>query len=378
MLHPARLRRISRRHRIAAAAVIVVAALLVACTGGGTGDQGAEPEAPQISVPEPEYDDVPVVTLPDGFVQLDTRGVRLSPVVARPKGGTPALPVYGGNASINGVVEGPDGPVGGATVRIERWVGGRSGSVAVSTNDGGGFTARGLLGGRYRVRAWLAPTLTATESEVTFLARDGGTANVTVTLTRFEGLQLQASLDVSAINVGDTARVRALLTRSTVDGDGIVIGAPVPAAQIAITGTPGLTIGGNSPETTGEGGLVTWPVKCEREGAHTVSLTTEGAATTYTLPTCGPKPVTTTTTTPGVEVPPFAVGEEFTVPRTAPLPPGTYVTFLDGCVTSYEVFADGAWQPQRRESRGDITLSTPARDFEPVTGTDGCRFRRTA
>ncbi len=122
-----------------------------------------------------------------------------------------------------GVVNGPDGPVGGATVRIERWVGSRSGSITVNAGGDGRFGARGLLGGRYRVRAWLQPNLTATESQVVFLAIDGS-ANVTVDVSKFEGLQLQASLDVSVINVDDTARVRGLFTRSGVDDDGIVVG----------------------------------------------------------------------------------------------------------------------------------------------------------
>lgn len=378
MLHPDRLRRISRRRRCAGAAVLVI--LLVAGVMACTQDDGGNEAAPDVtpSLPEPEIEEGPTLTIPEGFVQLDTRGVRLAPVVARPKGSAPPIPVYGGRASITGVVEGPDGPVGGATVRIERWVGGRSGAITVQASEGGTFGARGLRGGRYRIRAWLEPSLTATESEVVFLDADGGSANVTVTLTRFEGLRLQASLSVSAINVDDTATVRGLLTRAAVDSDGIVVGEGVPGARILLTATPGLAIEGDATATTDGGGLATWRVKCQREGSYSVSLTTEGASTSYTLPTCGPKPATTTTT-PGADVPPFAVGEEFTVPRSAPLPPGTYVTFLSNCATTFEVFSDGAWQPQRREVRGDtITLLVPGRDFRPATGTDGCRYRRTA
>ena len=53
-------------------------------------------------------------------------------------------------------------------------------------------------------------------------------------MSKFEGVQLQASLDVSAINVDDTARVRGLFTRSGVDDNGIVVGEPVPAAKIQL------------------------------------------------------------------------------------------------------------------------------------------------
>lgn len=377
MLFPERLRRLHRRTRMGLAALLTVVLLagVVACTGGGGGDDQAA-DSPDLTFPETEFEDIPEVTLPEGFVQPDTRGVRLSPVVARPKGGTPALPVTGGRASIRGTVTGPDGPVPGATVRIERWVGSRSGSIQVGTSENGGFSASGLLGGRFRVRAWLPPNLTATRSAVLFLANDqGGTADIE--LERFEGLRLQGSLDVSSINVGDTARVRALLTQAAVDGDGIVVGEAVPGAQVQMTAPDGLRVTGPNPTATGENGIASIAVECDREGAYTVSLTTEGASTSYTLPTCGPRPTTTTTTPGAPEVPPFAVGEEFTVPRSAPLPPGTYETFLNGCSTSFEAWVNGSWE--RREIEGRVmSLSVPTRSFRPVGDTDGCRYRRTA
>lgn len=375
MLSPERLRRIPRRNRVVVAALLVVAmaAGLVACTSGGD-DQADAPEAPQLSLPPPSVADVTVVTLPDGFVQPDTRGVRLSPVVAQPKGGSPPLPVTGGDASIRGVVNGPDGPVGGATVLIERWVGGRSGSLTVTAGADGRFGVSNLLGGRFRVRAWLQPNLAARQSEVVFLANDAS-GDVTIALDRFEGQQLQANLDLTAINVDDTARVRALFTRTTVDDEGIVIGAPVPGAKVQLTAPSGLSISGDNPATTNDGGLATFTVRCDREGAYTVTLTTEGASTSYTLPTCGPKPAPTTTTP---DIPAFAVGDEFTVPRAAPLPPGTYTTFVKGCSTTFQAFTNGAWETQRREIKGDLSFVVPVRDLKPSDGTDGCSFLRTA
>jgi hypothetical protein len=360
----------------AALLVVVLLAGLAACTSGSSGDGDQAADAPELTFPDTGFEDVPEVTLPEGFVQPDTRGVRLAPVVARPRGGTPPLPVTGGRASIRGRVTGPDGPVTGATVRIERWVGSRSGSMLVGTNDAGDFSASGLLGGRFRVRAWLQPNQTATRSVVLFLADDqAGTADVE--LERFEGLRLQGSLDVSAFNVGDTARVRALLTRAAVDADGIVVGEAVPGAQVQLTAPDGLRVTGPNPTATGENGIASIAVECDREGAYTVSLSTEGASTSVTLPACGPRPTTTTTTPGAPEVPPFAVGEEFTVPRSAPLPPGTYETFLDGCETSFEAWVNGSWE--RREIEGRVmALSVPARSFRPAAGTDGCRYRRTA
>lgn len=377
MLHPDSLRLLPRRRRFAVAVVLaaVVVAGVVGCTGDDGGDESADPTAPSLSLPELQADDVSVVTLPEGFVQPDTRGVRIAPVVGRPRGGPPPLPVYGGAASLSGTVVGPDGPVDGATVRVERWVGNRSGSVNVATGGGGRFSARGLLGGRYRVRAWLPPNLTATQSQVAFLAQDGS-ASMTVELERFEGVRLQASADVAAFNVDDTVRVRALYTQVVVGDDGIVVGEPVGGAAISLTAGAGLALEGGAEATTDGGGLASWPVRCLQEGSHSVSLTAPAATTSYTLPACGPR-ATTTTTTP--EIPAFAVGERFTVPRSAPLPAGTYETDQPNCATSFQMFIDGAWQEQRREIRGPVLgLLAPARDFQAVPGTDGCRYRRTA
>jgi hypothetical protein len=377
MLHPERLRRMSGRQRLLAAAgvvavVAVVVALIVVAAGGDGADEASGPAAPQLSLPPPSFEDVPVVTLPEGFVQPDTRGIRLSPVIARPRGGVPPLPVYGGKATITGTVVGPDGPVPGATVKLERWVGDRGGSENVATGGDGRFVARNLLGGRYRVRAWLQPNLAATESQVAFLADDGGSADLEIPVDRFEGTDLQAGLDVSVINVEGTARIRGLLTRTVVDEDGIVVGEPMPGVAIALSVTDGLSVQGDSAATTGDNGIATWTVRCEREGAHAATLTTEGASAGFTLPNCGPKPQ------PPPEVPDFPVGQEFSVPRAAPIPLGTYVTAQAGCVTSYQIRLDGAWEPTRRQSDGNLTLLAPARDLQPAPGTPPCTFRRVS
>jgi hypothetical protein len=376
MLHPERLRQMSGRQRLlAAAGVVAVVALVVTSivvfTGGDGEQQANESSAPQLSLPPPSFDDVPVVTLPEGFEQPDTRGIRLSPVVARPKGGVPPLPVYGGQASITGTVIGPDGAVPGATVKVERWVGDRSGSVNVTTAGDGRYAARNLLGGRYRVRAWLQPNLAATESQVTFLANDGSD-NLDIDVERFEGANLQAGLDVSVITVEGTGRIRGLLTRTVVDDDGIVVGEPVPGTRIVLSVTDGLSVQGDTAATTGDNGMATWTIRCEREGAHAATLTSEVASTGFTLPNCGPKPL------PPPEVPDFPVGQEFTVPRATPIPLGTYVTAQPGCVTTYQIRLDGQWEQGRRQSEGNLTLLAPARDLQPAPGTPACTFRRVS
>src|SRR3954468_15484125 len=82
----------------------------------------------------------------------DLTGVGLAAVAGRTT--TTSIPLGPGGATLNGTVTGPDGPVPSATVHIERLVGDASGSADVATQPDGTWTAPGLLGGRYRVRAW--------------------------------------------------------------------------------------------------------------------------------------------------------------------------------------------------------------------------------
>src|SRR5690606_1191562 len=100
---------------------------------------------------------------------VDLSGVAL-PVVA---GETTSTLRETGTARLVGTVTGPDGPVAGATVRIERLVAGREVRTDVTTASDGRFALDGVPGGRYRVRAFLPPDLAQTAPELRFVA-DGG------------------------------------------------------------------------------------------------------------------------------------------------------------------------------------------------------------
>jgi hypothetical protein len=379
MLCPESVRRVSHGHRVALAVgilIVLAAPIVVACSSGG--EEDAAPEAPVLSLPPREaIEDVPIVTLPEGFVMPDTRGVRLLPFVGRSGPALPAVEVLGGRATLRGIVTGPDGPVPGATVRLERFVGERSGTAEVRAGADGRWSATNVHGGRYRVRAWLAPNLTATEAQLAFVAADGN-AVVDVAVQKFEGTLLQANLDTTVLTVGGNARVRALLTRESVNEEGVVVGAPIPGTELRLVIEGAIVTSGANPVQTDGSGSAGWPITCEREGAHRLSVVGPALSAVVAVPFCGPRPEsTTTTTTP--DVPAFPVGQEFTVPYPGALPAGTYVTFLDGCGVSYQVFENGEWQAARRQATGQtLGFSTPVRDIRPLPGTDGCRYRRTA
>jgi hypothetical protein len=374
-LHPVSPRGAPRRRRWRLPGVLVsaiTAVVLVGCTSGG---EPAPPAgAPTLTIPEPELDqEVATVTVPEGFVMPDTRGARLLPVTGRPRA-QPPVPVFGGTGSLRGAVQGPDGPVPGATVRLERFVGDRSGTAQVTAGTDGRWTANRVHGGRYRVRAWLPPELTATQAEVLFLGA-GASAEVVVQLERFGGVQLEAGFTVSVVSVGEQATVRALLAQATVGGDGIVSATPVAGTELRLSSEGGFTIEGANPASTDGDGTATWSVRCDREGTHRLTVSGPDVAAAVRTPACTPQAAPPVTT----DVPAFPVGAVFTVPRAAALPPGTYRASAEACAFTYEAYENGAWQAGRREARGQIVvLTTPARDLRPVAGTDGCSYERVS
>lgn len=360
---------------VVVAACVGVALIAASCTGDAA-DPAASSSTSFSLLPPDDADQIPTVTVPEGFVLVDARGVELTPFESRPKGSAPPLPVRGGGASLSGQVVGPDGPVAGASVLIERVVGDRTGSLTLAAGDDGRYGVAGIHGGKYRVRAWLAPTLASRASSLVFLADLDGRATVEVPVHLFTGRTLQIGLDITALNVGDSAHVRALLTDQVVDDNGIVVGQGVASAQMRLSGSGSMRYDDDT-ATTDSQGIARWAVTCTREGTTSFIASGDGVTASFTSPSCGPRPTTTTTPDDDIDVADLPVGEEFDVPHGGALPAGTYETFLDGCRTSYQVYAAGRWQEDRRTATGgSMVLPSPARDFQPVDGSRGCTYRR--
>lgn len=363
-----------RPHHRSAAALLATALAVLLAVAGCTDDRGrsASPSTTVITVPDLlPAEAPPVVTVPDGFVLADTRGVRLLPLPGAGRADQPGVAVTGGAATVSGIVQGPDGPVAGATVLVERFVGDRSGSIRVTAGADGRFRATGLLGGRFRIRGWLPPSLTTTQAVTTFLAIDGQ-AEVTLELRRFDGRQLLASLDVGGLEVGGRARVRALLTRESVDGDGIVVGAPVAGEPVRLTAGAGFVVIGENPASTGADGSATFVVECVSVGTHQLSVATGDLTATVAVPVCGPRPTTTTTTAPTPQ--PVPVGSPVTVPFPGVLPAGTYRSGTAGCTTAYQLWDAGTW----RDRLAGPTLEAPGpiRDLRTPPGATPCAYER--
>jgi hypothetical protein len=193
------------------------------------------------------------------------------------------------------VVNGPDGPVVGATVRIERFVGTASGSTQVPTDGSGHFSLAGAMGGRYRVRAWLQPDLATFDSPTGFVA-DGQQLTLSPTLERHNAVSLQVASSTASLTTGAAGGVRALLTRETVDANGIVQQGAVGGAAVTLAAGDGLSIDSPNPATTDAKGSASWVVTCTADGAHTVTATTPDATANATLPACGAAESSSSTT----------------------------------------------------------------------------------
>jgi hypothetical protein len=225
----------------------VVLSGLVACTGGSddTGPTSTTRPTPSTTV-------------------VDRSGIAL----ARVPGETTTTIQETGTARITGSVSGPSGPVPGATVRLERLVAGREVRTDVVTGEDGRFLLEGVPGGRYRVRAFLAPSLAQTEPEVRFLA-DGEEHTFDLTVESHGGVAVlaDAAPDQPLLDAPVNVVVRVL--NRTVDADGIVRSVGVPDLIVELTG------------------LGRWNLRRDADATSTTS-TTSGVVSTTSSTTAAP------------------------------------------------------------------------------------------
>lgn len=202
-------------------ATVAAVLTLVVATASCSGDDSAE-----VVPPGPGEETTSTTAL------VDYTGVALGPV----RGTTSTTaPVGTGTSSIVGVVAGPAGPVAGATVRIERLVGGAPVSVDVLSDAVGHYELRNVPGGRYRVRAFLAPTLAMVTSSLQFVT--AGTEQVVdLAMTDQRGIRVRAAVAPSAPVLDEDVNLAVIVVSRRVDADGVVRGVPVTNARVELDG----------------------------------------------------------------------------------------------------------------------------------------------
>jgi hypothetical protein len=263
---------------------------LVAVTGAAVGLAGC-------GVQTLSYAPPPAVTAP--AVTLGPTLPANLPSVTEPAvpGSTTTLPnpIGPGGASLNGTVLGSAGPAAGAVVEVDRLVGGQVTSARATTAADGSWTIAGILGGRYRVRAWQQPDLDLVDPQIFFLAGTESHA-LTLQLTAFSGPDVAASIAPATPVAGEVDNLLLQVTNPVVGSDGVV--RPVAAAGVSVTLVDGplWSVDNGNPLTSGADGTVLFQVTCQGSGDIPLSAQAgSGAPVPLTVPACLPPPTTTTT-----------------------------------------------------------------------------------
>lgn len=246
-----------------------------------------------LSFPDPPSTTVVAPAAPD------TLPAGLSSVHETPVPGvtTTTAPVLtGGTAVLDGTVTGPSGPVGGAVVEVDRFVGYAYASARTTTAADGSWSIGGLQGGDYRVRAWQAPSLGMTTPQVLFLEA-GQSQTVPLDLTSYTGQQVQVAINPGSPIVDQPADLVVQVTDPTVDGSGVVVSTPVVNASVTLVNGSGWQVDNGNPLTTDGAGQATFQVQCTQIGTDPLQAQVgTGAAVSLQMPSCAPPPTTTTTT----------------------------------------------------------------------------------
>lgn len=285
-------------------------------------------------IPAPPPTVSQITTAPPGS---DFSGVALAPV----EGKTPSVPVQitGGPATLGGVVTGPDGPVGGATVRLERFVGDASAKLDITTNADGSWKApqppapptiptiatvstfpgqitippvttvpptvvttppvgpQGILGGRYRVRAWRTPDLALTTPQILFVEAKPNQI-VSLALSRYQGVLASSIISPDPPVVNAPLSLTVIVTTASVNAEGVVSAVPLPNAAVQLSVGPNL-IFSSGPSITNVQGRATFQVRCQTIGPTSADVTVNGTQTfALTVKPCAAPPSTTTSSLP--------------------------------------------------------------------------------
>ena len=224
----------------------------------------------------------------------------LRSVVESPVAGvttTTAIGIGPGQATLEGTVLGPSGPVVGATVQAERIVGDRSSVTDTTTAADGSWSIRQVLGGRYRVRAWQSPSLALTSPAIFFLG-GADTKTLTLKLASFSGPRVSAALAPSVPVVGEVDNLVVQVADRVVDAQGLVREQPSVGVRVALAGGPYWLVYGGSALNTDAGGQALFQVSCRAAGRDPLSAEVGSAApVALSVADCAPAPAPAIQTT---------------------------------------------------------------------------------
>lgn len=201
-----------------------------------------------------------------------------------------------GNAFLNGTVRGPQGPVDGATVHIERVVGKAVATAEVTSSGGGGWQLPSVLGGSYRIWAFRPPDLAQSDVQTFFLAANERKV-VDFTLAGSGGDRIVAVVNPSPPRVDQPATLTVTIGTGGVDSQGRPAINPRPNVVLTLNAGNGFALETPAQVLTDGNGTGSWRIRCLVEGASSLPLTVGTGLTVVNLPPCGSAPVAAPTTT---------------------------------------------------------------------------------
>lgn len=266
----------------------VVAACLVAGAACSSDDGKTLP------APNPSTSTTTTTVLDFSEVALSPVAPGKSPPVTRPPGP--------GKASIAGkVVDDKGAPVAQAFVRAAYYFDPAKPEIieALSGPDGT-YRFERLYGGRWRIRAWLAPTLATLEQPAFFLGATEQKA-LDLKVKAVPDLDVTSKMAPDPPLVGWLAELAVLVVNQTVDAEGKVVRTPAGPTDVTVgLGSSWSLGGGSATKPLDADGTARWTMSCGDEGVHLATLLVSGREFPLTLPSClSPASTTTAPTTTG-------------------------------------------------------------------------------
>jgi hypothetical protein len=263
------------RRQAAAIVALTLTSVAVACSGG-------HPSPPII---------VPATTTPPTYPDYSHN--TLAAVAGQT---TLTVALTPGTSNINGqVVDDTGAPVAGAIVHVERVVGSQVASTDIAAAADGTYSAQGIMGGLYRVRAWRIPDLALVNPQIFFLAA-AQTYTANLQLQRFTGQQVSASIAPNPPIIDAPANIVVEAATDAVGTDGVVRGTGQPGVSVQLVGQGAWAISGSLTQITNGSGLVTWQATCTVLGPQALYVVLNNGSTfPLNLPACSVPPTTTTT-----------------------------------------------------------------------------------
>jgi len=257
-----------RSYRVAAGAVVALVAA-TACTGSSH-RAGVTPATVTTEAP------TTVLEAPTTTIAASPRTIATLPSALGP-----------GPAHVGGAVLGPEGPVAGALVRVERLVDDAAvAATTVQTGADGRWAVDSVNGGRYRLRAWRAPDLAQLTPVVVFVAVDDAKP-VDLPVLRYPGDgNAVARVVPDPPKVGQAAIVVVGLSNGGVDGEGVLHAQPRPGVPVGLGLSANVAITTADPVVTDSSGAAGFQIVCNQAGPIAAVVTVATTQQAVPLPAC--------------------------------------------------------------------------------------------